>query len=372
MRKQLLSLFALLLMAAGGAVAQNANSVNAREFTRTPSGTWMLNQMPGWSGRLEVIFYEQYRLDSIPLTWTVMVAGVDKTADVTAYTAAEGPDTLGWLNVLEGDTVELVPPTVVKPNVKNVTLVDPSAPTATDLSTLTADYTAQDGEVLTGTLNGIYKITIADGATVTIDNLTINGVLAGEYDNEWAGLTCAGDATIILSGTNSLKGFNQNYPGIDVRSGKTLTIKGDGSLTASNNGNGAGIGGVYEFSCGNITIEGGNITATGGGGSAGIGGGGYGSCGNILITGGTINATGGTINATGGSDCPGIGGGRDGSCGTITITTGVTSVTATKGSGAPNSIGVANGYGSQSCGTITIGGTVYPNGITTSPYTYQP
>ena len=29
------------------------NSVNAREFTRTLSGTWMLNQMPGWSGVLE-------------------------------------------------------------------------------------------------------------------------------------------------------------------------------------------------------------------------------------------------------------------------------------------------------------------------------
>ena len=128
MRKQLLSLFALLLMVAGGAVAQNANSVNAREFTRTPSGTWMLNQMPGWSGQLEITLREAFRLDSIPLTWTVMVAGVDKTSLVTAYTAEEGPDTLGWLNVLEGDTVELVPPTVVKPTVKNVTLTDNSVP----------------------------------------------------------------------------------------------------------------------------------------------------------------------------------------------------------------------------------------------------
>ena len=143
MRKQLLSLLALLLMAAGGAVAQNANSVNAREFTRTPSGTWMLNQMPGWSGQLEITLREAYRLDSIPLTWTVMVAGVDKTADVTAYTAEEGPDTLGWLNVLEGDTVELVPPTVVKPTVKNVTLVDNSAP-AGPAYTMAKDATAAD------------------------------------------------------------------------------------------------------------------------------------------------------------------------------------------------------------------------------------
>ena len=139
MRKQLLSLLALLLMAAGGAVAQNANSVNAREFTRTPSGTWMLNQMPGWSGQLEITLREAFRLDSIPLTWTVMVAGVDKSADVTAYTAEEGPDTLGWLNVLEGDTVELIPTTAVKPTVKNVTLVDNSVS-----YTMAKDATATD------------------------------------------------------------------------------------------------------------------------------------------------------------------------------------------------------------------------------------
>jgi uncharacterized protein (TIGR02145 family) len=46
-------------------------------------------------------------------------------------------------------------------------------------------------------------------------------------------------------------------------------------------------------------------------------------------------------------------------CGDITITAGVTSVTATKGSSAPNSIGA--GYGSF-CGTVTIGGTEYYDG----------
>ncbi|MDT3360443.1 MAG: hypothetical protein LIR31_00380 [Bacteroidota bacterium] len=89
------------------------------------------------------------------------------------------------------------------------------------------------------------------------------------------------------------------------------------------------------------------------------------SCGNILISGGTVTAT-------GGENAAGIGGGRGNSntelssCGTITITTGVTKVTATKGSGAPNSIG-AGYFGT--CGTVTIGGIVTGN-ITTSPYTY--
>jgi hypothetical protein len=45
----------------------------------------------------------------------------------------------------------------------------------------------------------------------------------------------------------------------------------------------------------------------------------------------------------------------------------VTHVTATKGSGAPNSIG-AGGI-STICGTVTIGGVETGN-ITESPYTY--
>jgi hypothetical protein len=86
---------------------------------------------------------------------------------------------------------------------------------------------------------------------------------------------------------------------------------------------------------------------------AGIGSGaaefGNASCGNILISGGTINAT-------GGEEAAGIGGGiKSGTyvnqCGTITITAGVTSVTATKGQQAPNSIGAGLG---GTCGTVSI------------------
>jgi hypothetical protein len=61
-------------------------------------------------------------------------------------------------------------------------------------------------------------------------------------------------------------------------------------------------------------------------------------------------------------------------CGNITIGAGVTSVTATKGgSYSPNSIGKGYAYGgTQNYGTITIGGTVYATGVTTSPFTYEP
>ena len=272
-----------------------------------------------------------------------------------------------------------------------------------DLSKLDAPYEAQDGEVLTGTLdvaNHPVKISIAEGATVTLAGVTINGVNNNSYS--WAGITCEGDATIILKDgtTNTVKGFRASYPGIFVPKNKTLIIKGGaqgtGKLIASSNNfqddGSAGIGAGYEHPCGNIEIQGGDITATGGNLSAGIGGSAEGACGNITISGGTIKATGaylaagigsgwntengcgnititgGTIEATGGGYAAGIGSGVDhSSCGTIIITNGVTKVTATKGSGAPYSIGAGNG---SSCGTVTIGGV--EGAITNSPYTYQP
>ena len=100
------------------------------------------------------------------------------------------------------------------------------AKAATDLSKLTDHYTAQDGETLTGKLAGNYKISIAKGATVTLAGVTINGENNESYG--WAGITCLGDATIILKdGTeNTVNGFDKYYPGIHVPSEMTLTIKG--------------------------------------------------------------------------------------------------------------------------------------------------
>ena len=230
-----------------------------------------------------------------------------------------------------------------------------------DLSTLTDDYEAQDGDVLTGELAGNYKISIADGATVTLDGVTINGANYESY--KWAGITCLGDATIILKDetTNTVKGFYSGYPGIQAGpTGKMLVIKGGsvgtGSLTASANGWAAGIGGGYQMTCGNIEIQGGVITATGGTSTAGIGGGGNdgsvsgGNCGDITISGGTINATGGFKAA-------GIGGGTNATCGDITINGGNITVKGGVGGAAIGS-GCAQNI-AASCGDITIsGGTI--------------
>ncbi len=255
--------------------------------------------------------------------------------------------------------------------------INRAAPVVTNLSSISVAHTAINGETLTGTLGADVQISIADGATVTLNNVNINGTNNSSY--KWAGITCEGDATIILSGTNTVKGFYEDYPGIQAAVGKTLTIQGTGSLTASpfDGGSsfsyGAGIGGGNEIACGNIEIQGGTITATGGNQAAGIGSGDQVTCGNITISGGTVTATGGPNGAAG------IGSGSRAGCGTITITTGVTQVTATKGSGADNSIGAGfNG----SCGTVRIGDTEYWDGsdyindgdtyLTTSPLTYTP
>ncbi|MCR5042836.1 MAG: hypothetical protein K6A93_01645 [Bacteroidaceae bacterium] len=227
-------------------------------------------------------------------------------------------------------------------------LVSGEETTIIDLSQVVAEVTAKNGDVLTGTPAVPVKVFIADGATVTLKNVTV-GCLDENYDElySWAGITCQGDATIILEGENYVCAYYFSCPGIQVGpTGKTLTIKGSGSLTAEGLTHGAGIGCGYLGSCGNIVIEGGNIKAIPGSaaGAAGIGSAEDASCGDITISGGTIDAK----CSTGGAS---IGGGGDGSCGNITITEGITKVVAEDGGMSNEYIG--KGY-DGTCGTITI------------------
>ena len=126
--------------------------------------------------------------------------------------------------------------------------------------------------------------------------------------------------------------------------GEDITITG-GTVTATSKDGGAGIGGGYYGSGKNITITGGTVTAMGCGLGAGIGGGykGYGK--NIMITGGTVNAT--------GTDGAGIGGGEYGNGEDITINGGT--VTATnKEAGA----GIGGGEGGNGKNITINGGEV--------------
>ena len=188
-------------------------------------------------------------------------------------------------------------------------------------------YEAQNGDVLTGLTSG--TVTIANGAKITLSDVSISG-----------GIVCSGTAEITLVGTNSVSGAT-NMAGIQVGgSGTTLTIKGNGSLTANGAENSAGIGlsSAWDVNAtgGDIVIEGGNITATGNGMGAGIGTGlSFGddataTIGNITIKGGTVTAIGGTNQYF-----PGSGIGKGGAysngntvVGMVTITTGIDLVEA--------------------------------------------
>ncbi|MBR5906525.1 MAG: hypothetical protein IKZ51_08770 [Bacteroidales bacterium] len=240
-----------------------------------------------------------------------------------------------------------------------------------NLANINRDITLFDDDVVTGTLGSNRKISIADGATVTLSEANING--SGTWNSgNYAGINCLGDATIVLADgtTNTVKGFNQNYPGIQAakRSGEgeeyTLTIQGTGTLNASSNGYAAGIGGGFNISCGNIIINGGEITANGGTRAAGIGAGGVNNSGSPTC--GDITINGGTVAAYGGSNAAGIGNGAyytggSPSCGDITINGG--EVTATGGSGNQGGAGIGNGHSNGSCGDITIsGGSVTATG----------
>ena len=258
-----------------------------------------------------------------------------------------------------------------------------------DLSTLTGNYTAQNGDVLTGSLQNKIKISIANDAKVTLSDATINGSNSENFP--WAGLTCLGNCTVVLKGSNTVKGFYDEFPGIQAakNEGKgdeyTLVIEGNGSLDARSSGYGAGIGGGYsdndaefgKISCGDIIIRGGIVTATGGAQAAGVGSGNEGTSGDITISGGKVTATGrvwaagigsgnegtsgaitisgGEVEATAGKQAAGVGNGYQGKSGDIIITNDITKVMATKGIDAPYSINVGN---EESASTITIGGVV--------------
>ena len=203
----------------------------------------------------------------VPPLYAYMKDGV-KDADKWTVKVGDGEAQALPISGLKGDGSETITLKYTgRLKVKGVTATSDAAPTGktVDLSTLTADYEAQDGEVLTGTLGANVKISIADGATVTLDGVNIsNGQIA-----------CSGNANIILMGANTVTATDNNAAIKIGGPGTTLTITGSGSLTAQGGLEAAGIGTDRiedgELSFGNIVINGGTVTATGGKEGAGIG-----------------------------------------------------------------------------------------------------
>ena len=244
----------------------------------------------------------------------------------------------------------------------------------------------KDGDVISGTIDGTkrkVRILVANNARIMLSNAVVLGVDEGQFMS--AGIRCLGNCTLDLRGKNIMRGYYADFPGVqvpdDIDGQKyTMTIEGDGSLEASSNGYGAGIGCNRYTNCGHLVINGGEIKAVGGYTAAGIGSSMQAQGGNIVIKGGEITAaggryaagiggggyeeskcgditiSGGKIIAMGGEDAAGIGSGSRSKCKNIEITNGVAKVIAIKGKDAPYSIGGIEGSeGSEGfVGTVTV------------------
>ena len=235
--------------------------------------------------------------------YLAMLPATDATALINAYNNGSGP--LGG-PITYSETYSAI--------ANNVTLA------AGTFYTNTSIVLSVTQTIITGSRTS--TVTVPAGEVLVLKNANIE-VSSGP------GIECKGDASIILYGTNSVNAAKHSA-GIQIGPGGiTLTISGSGSLTVmGGEDGGAGIGTEYGGVSGNIAITGGTITATGGNNAAGIGAGWIGRLENITISGTN------------------------------------THINATKGDNAPYSIGLGGDWndGNSSCGTITIGGTVYYNG----------
>ena len=237
-----------------------------------------------------------------------------------------------------------------------------------NLSELTEDYIAQDGDVLTGTTG--YSIQIAADATITLSDVTITNYRKSPIE-------CLGNATIYIEdgSVNRLRDTDetQTYgrPALAFGpSGTTLTINGNtGRLIANGGKFSPGIGcKASGVAYGGLVINGGVIYAyghtsyTNGIGAVGTDDNHGSSCGDITINGGTINAA--------ASDGIGIGAGGPNSCGAITINGGTITSSAVRSIaiGGNCSKVVINGGNINASTTTSVGigssGVVYIEGGT--------
>ena len=225
---------------------------------------------------------------------------------------------------------------------------------------------------VTGTVNGgSLVIDTATPVTIKASNLTINNAYV-DYLSPMLLNKDAANVTLVLEGENLFVG-GRDQAGIVVETGRTLTIKGSGSVEAraeNHSGGapscGAGIGGRVDKSCGTVIIESGTVTAIGGNGAAGIGGGSKwdaptGNGGDVTIKGGTVTA----IGNGGGAD---IGGGSDtANTGTLTVDGDAWVTAANIGGTKTLTKGVVNGtvYGDVTLTTDrTVDDLTIPDGAT--------
>lgn len=228
-----------------------------------------------------------------------------------------------------------------------------------DETPFTGAYTIEqsDKSNLTNTIsveNGTHQITMNN---VDIDVSSVSGasafsIASGRWD---------ASVDLKLAGQVRLKS-GENAAGLSLYANRATVIisalSPSGTLTAEGGKNGAGIGGGYLVSGGNIKILSGTVDALGGENAAGIGGGYYG---NGTGANGVLRISGGKVTATGGNSGAGIGGGSEEGAGTgwngQIIIEGNAIVTATGGSHGAGIGGGYDGNGTGMGGKITLDGT---------------
>ena len=215
---------------------------------------------------------------------------------------------------------------------------------------------------------------IVDGGnhTIVLKDVTINTKVSAQSAMD---IKNGANVTLVLEGENNLVG-NRSHPAIWVETGSSLTIEGNGTLTATavngtvgmgSAGIGSGYGSNTDF--GNIVINSGNVISKGTAGGAGIGGGyqvGSGKCnGSVTINGGFVKAYGDYVIGSAGA---GIGAGENADySGSVTITGGVVFAQSGK-SDMPSIGGGGSIVGDKEHGTFSTGANgnaviVAPNGI---------
>ena len=176
-----------------------------------------------------------------------------------------------------------------------------------DISSLSGEYIAYDGDVFYGTQNGHHPIRLRhEGMSVTLAGIYLaDSILA--YTN---------NVTIVIADgtTNTIRPY-YGFPAIALNNAQSsITIKGDengtGILDVKGGDNCAAIG-PYASSPskagGSIAIDGGTVIASGGSDAPGIGSGASCSCGEITIRGGTVRASGVYgIGSTSSGHCVGV------------------------------------------------------------------
>lgn len=322
-----------------GTLATLASKLDCAKGTETMTGSDNVFTLPNVALKNQLAICEFTIKKSADTEITSSITGLTVSDGTNTYSvsrsATAGPIYVVMQPVTDGKTISMVANDASNSYYKSVSGKElvannmyPINVTMTqgnviDLSKLTADCTAKNGDMLTGKLGANHKISIAAGATVTLNGASINydePALSGAF----AGITCLGNATLIISGTDYVKGLNSGYPGIFVPSGSTLTITGSGTLYALGHEYGAGIGSgrsdvTAVKDAGNIVIQGGRISSVGGYGAAGIGSGAGAqdnpsSCGNI-----TIKSSVTEVDAMAGTGAESIGHGDHSTCGTVTI-----------------------------------------------------